>query len=683
MTVGATSGDEDQHPYAGLRPFRREDGRWFFARTSESTELTALWQASQVTVLCGTPGVGKTSLLQVGVLPRIGLTDADILPTGRLSRVSAFPIAALPEHNPYTLALLSSWSPGEPATRLSGLTVHDFLRERSGRTDSYGDRLPTFAAIDQAEKLFTDPARRDPYRQAFIEELAEALDGQPDLRLLLSIREDSLEDLARYQQDFRNLAIYMLGPLTATAAIEAVRLPIERAGYSFAPGVAEELVGNLRSRESASITRETNTAAADRDVEPALLQAVCAGFWAALPRQVRIIGFDQLRRYGDTTRLLADFCARAVGAVADEHGLSAADLRSWLQCTFTTDSGTRGMAYEGLAETAGLPNTVARALEDWHVIKAVRRSGLRWYELQHDCLIGAVSQANEAAGGGVGTLPQASAADHLRAAEAAMADGDLELAERQAATAVQAIEENDLRLRAEAESLLGNVEHARRHPEKAEARYRHAAALFEALQDTSAVARLLAAIGQSLLAQGRAAEAVDKLHAAIRRIPNDLTMQTELGRALWHQGQHAAAVAVLTGVLTIDGHAPNALRARGEILADLGEAEKALRDLDRVRRPRWPTVQAARALALATLRRPTAADEAIDAALTDAPDNGQVLLYAARVGALGGDRVMAANLARRAEAAENPALPPHQLEQARRLQRLGEAALDNGGSSAA
>ena len=374
--------------------------------------------------------------------------------------------------------------------------------------------------------------------------------------------------------------------------------------------------------------------------------------------------------------MLADFCTRATGAVADEYGLALADLASWLHRTFITERGTRGMAHEGLAETAGQPNTVVRALEDWHLLKADRRGGRRWYELQHDCLIEPVRLAMERLIVAASPPPQVSATDRLRTAEAAIADGDLELAERQAEAVVRATG-NDLRLRAEAESLLGNVEHARKNPEKAEARYRHAAALFEALQDTSAVARLLAAIGQTLLAQGRAAEAVEKLHAAIRRIPNDLTVQTELGRALWLQGQHRAAVAVLTGVLTIDGHAPNALRARGEILADLGEAEKALRDLDRVRRPRWPTVQAARALALATLRRRSAADEEIGAALSDAPDSGQVLLYAARVGELGGDRMMAADLARRAEAAAHPALLPHQLEQARRLQRLGDATVGN------
>lgn len=684
MTVGASGGGKDLGPFVGLRPFRREDASRFFARTAESAEVEALWRANRVTVLCGPPGVGKTSLLEAGLLPRPGFATTDVLPVGRLSRVSAFPIAALPEHNPYTLALLTAWSPGEPATRLSGLTVREFLRQRGYRTDSYGGPKPIFAAIDQAEKLFLDLGRRDAYRQAFVDELADALDDQPGLRLLLSIRSGYSEDLARYHGDLGNPVIYTLGPLTPGAAVAAVQQPVRQFGTSFAPGVAEELVSNLQASRSIAIAANSGAPLiAEDDIEPTLLQAVCAGFWAALSRPIETITPDQLHRYGDTSRLLGDFCSRAVGAVADEHGLSAPELRSWVQQTFTTPLRTRGMAYEGLTETAGQPNAIPRALEDWHLLKAVRRSNLRWYELQHECLVGPVLGPDKVPYTDSDAFPPASAADHLRTAEAAMADGDLALAERQAVAAVDATKETDLRLRAEAESLLGNVEHARGQPAKAEARYRHAAALFEALQDTSAVARLLAAIGQTLLAQGRAAEAVEKLYAAIRRLPNDLTVQTELGQALWQQGQHAAAVAVLTGVLTVNGHALNALRARGEILADLGEAEKALRDLDRVRRPRWPTVQAARALALATLRRPGAADEEIGEALSEAPDNGQVLLYAARVGELGGDRVMAANLARRAEVAENPALTPHQLEQARRLQKLGEGVLGHGGNSAA
>jgi tetratricopeptide (TPR) repeat protein len=111
------------------------------------------------------------------------------------------------------------------------------------------------------------------------------------------------------------------------------------------------------------------------------------------------------------------------------------------------------------------------------------------------------------------------------------------------------------------------------------------------LQDDPAVARLLAAIGKSLRAQGRGAEAVDELRAAVGRVPNDLTVQTELGRTLWQLGHQQAAIAVLTGVLAIDGNAPEALRARGEIFADMGDAENALRDLDRVRHQHRPSIR--------------------------------------------------------------------------------------------
>ena len=257
-------------------------------------------------------------------------------------------------------------------------------------------------------------------------------------------------------------------------------------------------------------------------------------------------------------------------------------------------------------------------------------------------------------------------ADSLRAAELAFAGGELALAEKHALEAVSSCPETELALRAQAETLLGNIAHERGAPASAQARYRTAATLYEALQDTAAVGRLLAAIGRLGLAQGRQGEGVQELRAAVQRVPGDLTLQTELARALWQTGQDRAAVTVLTGVLSVDGDTTAALRARGEFLADLGNATEALRDLNRLRR-RQPAAQAARALALATLDDLDAAEHEIGAALAGAPDSGPVLLYAARVGSLSGDTAAAADLARRAVEATHPALPPHQRDQALRL----------------
>jgi Flp pilus assembly protein TadD len=64
-----------------------------------------------------------------------------------------------------------------------------------------------------------------------------------------------------------------------------------------------------------------------------------------------------------------------------------------------------------------------------------------------------------------------------------------------------------------------------------------------------------------------------------------VSQRSELGWALWQIGQGRAAVAVFTGVLGLDGANVEALRGRGEILANLGDARSALRDLDRVMPP--------------------------------------------------------------------------------------------------
>lgn len=56
----------ETQPYVGLRAFRQQDRGLFFGRERESREIATLWQADRLTVLYGTSGVGKTSLLHAG-----------------------------------------------------------------------------------------------------------------------------------------------------------------------------------------------------------------------------------------------------------------------------------------------------------------------------------------------------------------------------------------------------------------------------------------------------------------------------------------------------------------------------------------------------------------------------------------------------------------------------------------
>jgi len=629
-------------PYVGPRPFQPADYQWFCGRTPEANKLADLWRTDRLTLLHGPAASGKTSLLQAGALPLVTDQRYEVLPVGTVSGGTTFPAAALPEHNPYTLALLRSWTPGEVPSRLAGLTVDEFIRRRAERHDG-----TILAVIDQAEELLVDSGPRRVYRQRFFAEVTETILTVPRFHLLMMLRDDAF---GLFAHALGGGAQCQLKPLTAQSAFKAVTMPAAGSGRTFEAEAATEIVRAVGTGRTAPGGEPD---VADDGVQPELLQVVCAALWGALPAECTLITKHDVRRYGDADHALAAHCGQIIAAVADEHDMPSSRLRSWLLSTFVTELGTRGSAYEGVSETAGVPNSVVRTLEDLHLLTAERRSGTRWYGLLSDRLVEPLrlSSAYE-------LPPVADPGRYLRTAERALAMGEMDRAAKYARAALCTASESDLKLRAEADSFLGNVAYEREKPGEAETHYRKAARLFGAAGDTRAVARQLAAVGQTLVDQGRPAEAVDELRGAVERMPNDPTMKTELGQALWQLGQGQAAVAVLSSVLGIDGGNPEALRARGEILAYLGEARSALMDLNRVKQHDRPTTQAARGLALAELGDHPAANQEIKNALAEAPRNGPVLLYAARATALGGDKAGAKELAMRAVDASDPSLSP-------------------------
>jgi len=638
-------------PYPGPQPFQQTDGDRFFGRASEALMLAEWWRQCRLTFVVGQAGSGKTSLLQAGILPVLDRAQARsaVLPIGRLAYGSTYPTAALPEHNPYTLGLIRSWSPGENATRLFHLTVREYFQRVTA------DGI-IFAAIDPADELLAESGPRRAYRRRFLEELADALGHEPRLHLLIIGRHEAIDMVA---DTLGNGARHEVTALTLPTAVEAVSKPLVSTSKTFVNGAADAFVTDLGTTRVVA-SEGTERYLTHDHVEPALLQVACARLWDAIPASVHSISIRDIRRYGDIDDALTAHCAMVIAQVAGEHNLPVKRLSSWLLSNFVTEFGTLGKAYEGITTTASMPNAVARALEDRHLLVARLESGARWYELISDRLIEPLRQV-----GDVRPAP-IDAAGQLRAAEHALTIGDLQLAEQHATEAMHA-PAISLRFRAEACSLLGNVSYEGGKPEDAEAHYREAARSYGAAGDSRAVAYALTAIGRLLLMQGRVAEAADEIYAAVARVPGDLGIQTELAQALWEDDKGSAAVAILNDVLRVDGGNRIALRARGEILAYLGEARQAMRDLDRVTIQGQPSTRAARGLALAQLGEQRAARREIEDAVAEGRHSGPVLLYAARAFALGGDESAAQEHARLASDATDPPLSPRHREVARHL----------------
>jgi hypothetical protein len=188
-------------PYIGLRSYGADDQDLFHGREQETENVRALWESSRLMVLYGQSGVGKTSLLLAGVLPRLAGEAAEVLPLGRVSQGTAFPTAGVPNLNPYTYSLLSTWSRATSPAELTGMTITAFLRGLEDQHDRFGDPVPLYGAIDQFEELFSDLPHRIGYREDFIADLREAAAAVPRLRLLVAIREDALARLLSYEQD--------------------------------------------------------------------------------------------------------------------------------------------------------------------------------------------------------------------------------------------------------------------------------------------------------------------------------------------------------------------------------------------------------------------------------------------------------------------------------------------------
>jgi len=608
---------QEAEPYVGLRPYELRDAGRFYGRARETWELTSLVLSSRLVVVYGRSGVGKTSLLQAGVLAGLADDMAQVLPAGRPDRAETLPTATGPDYNPLTFELLSSWAPERPAEALRQLTASQFLQDLTPRPDRYGDALlPLVAVVDQFETLFRRDIEWEPYREQLIDDLATAMDKVSHLHLVLSMRQDTIGELLPHESKLSagSRRRFRVAPLNRDAALDTVKGPLADTDRRYAPGVAEALVDRLRTTTIVNEVGERRTVVAPT-VEPINLQVVCSALWRGLPYEVSTITMDHVDAYGDPEMTLTNFCVRAVIEVASEENVPELELWEWLERTYITDLGTRGAAYEGLVWTSGMPNAVAHALERRRILRSEERSGSLWFELLHDGLIEPIRRGHRLAAGLAAAGRSAAAPSDqlhleegltgsdpgsppsrtprpdafLRMAESALHVGDLVLAEQYARGAVRA-SEHDARTSAEANSFLGGIvldegrsatgERRRELYATAERHYRRAMELFEIEQNPGAVARVLGSLGRCLLEQGRFADALAALQSAVERLESDVAIRLEFAHALALTGQPAAAAGEYTAILTITPGTVDALLGRGVLTAEHGDPAAALRDLD-------------------------------------------------------------------------------------------------------
>lgn len=443
------------NPYVGPQPFTYAQRHLFFGRDREARDLLARIVSERLLLFYAQSGAGKSSLLQTRIIPHLREEGFAVLPVGRVSGELPTGIAAVA--NLYLFNLMTSLDQSAlNPQRLATLSLSQFLARltsEDGRqwqyveplaptnqdlapsqadsteasvhpsgegTDAESTPLPSASEkaqryvliIDQFEEIITTHTHRRPEREEFFRQLNRALLDDPNLWVVLTLREDyvaALDPYAQWMADKLRARFYM-EQMAVEAALTAVKQPAVLAGRPFAKGVAEALVDNLRRVKVFGQAEEQ----LDQYVEPFQLQVVCHQLWMRLAAQP----LSNLPSGTQTTITAADLDtlagARGLAALVNQalgdyyeaalqNTLRAAPqpiserlLRDWFSTSLITTTETRGIVNLNTEEetVAGLPQAIVRLLAGQSLVRAESRAGGIWYELVHDRFIQPILLSN-------------------------------------------------------------------------------------------------------------------------------------------------------------------------------------------------------------------------------------------------------------------------------------------------
>jgi Novel STAND NTPase 1 len=406
MSATAGGGRDDvsidpQNPWLGLFSYSEENRAYFHGRDEEAAELARRVQRKLLTILFGQSGLGKTSLLRAGLVPR--LRAEAYCPV--YVRIDYAPESPEPSEQIKQAIFRATAAAGywtRPGAAIEGESLWEFLHHRGDLLrDADGRTLLPLLIFDQFEEIFTLGQADDTGRvraKRFLDDLADLVENRPpasleerleddenaaedfdfaraDYRILIALREDYLAHLESLKGMMPSITQnrMRLARMTGTQALSAVVKP---GGKLVSQEVAEAIVRFVAG----------GSELANAEIEPSLLSLVC--------RELNTMRIAQGREEisaallaGSRDTILSEFYERAL---ADQ----PAGVRRVIEDDLLTESGYR----ESLAEERVIKALVAEGaspdalatLVNRRLLRIEERLDVRRVELTHDVLCGVV-----------------------------------------------------------------------------------------------------------------------------------------------------------------------------------------------------------------------------------------------------------------------------------------------------
>lgn len=331
-------------------PYTKDDAAYFFGRERERELITANLMASRLTLLYGASGVGKSSVLNAGVVFQLHERALGNVAAGRNpeSVVVAFsswrddPVQGLQNQIGKTA---KQFTPSETGAFTNNASLVDFLRDWTERLES-----ELLIILDQFEEYFL--YHSGSAEGSFAAELPRAI-NRPDLRVnfLISIREDSLAKMDFFKGRIPNLFdnYLRIEHLGRQAARSAITKPLKQ--YNLTHGdlpsvtiedkLVEMVLDQVKVGEvawSGSGLGTIKDAEHDDRIETPYLQLVMTRLWdeeaaAGIP----MLRLETLERLGGATSIVRTHLDKILSGFTPQEQNSAATVFRYL----VTPSGSK------------------------------------------------------------------------------------------------------------------------------------------------------------------------------------------------------------------------------------------------------------------------------------------------------------------------------------------------------
>ncbi len=397
--------------YPGAQPFSDQQFGQFFGRKEDTSRLHRLVRHEPLVVLYARSGLGKSSLLNAGLVPALRL-EGQVQPLsvrfgawteGKMETPLETVVQAIRQH-----AAIEGWA----FASLAG--AQNSLWEAAKSAQGLG-KMPYLLIFDQFEELFTYPAEAI---QAFAASLAEALftripqryrsalehqlETNPDgldedmvqrleaplgLRVVMAIRSDRLSLLDSLTGQLPTLLkhLFELPPLDEASARQAIEEPaksreeeFETPPFTYSPEALQFLLNHL-------------TKSGRQGIESTQLQILCQSVERKVNRADQVVRMEDI---GDPDIIIGRYYEEQLATLGGEAEQLAA--RKLIEEGLVFEEEERRLSlYEGqIYRTYGITQRQLQVLVDVHLLRSEPSlQGGYTYELSHDTLVAPVLEA--------------------------------------------------------------------------------------------------------------------------------------------------------------------------------------------------------------------------------------------------------------------------------------------------